>query len=108
MLVMGLLATGVVTTLWLSTQAIADSYRLDQAKKAATELAEEVELLQREVTNLESPATLDEMARKLGAIRSSDPARIVVAPDGKVTVVGEPKPAAPPAASPSGTPGGNG
>ncbi|ALG12855.1 hypothetical protein [Kibdelosporangium phytohabitans] len=118
MLVMGLLATGVVTTLWLSTQAIADSYRLDQAKKAATELAEQVELLQRDVTNLESPATLDEMARNLGAIRSGDPAWLVVGPDGKVNVVGEPKPAAPPAppapsssVTPppaSATPGGNG
>lgn len=117
MLVMGLLAAGVITTLWLSTQAIADSYRLDQAKKAATELAEQVESLQREVTNLESPSTLDELARKLGMVPAGDPSRLVVGPDGKLTVVGEPKPAAPPAtatpvpppaAGTTPTPGGTG
>nr|CTQ91887.1 Cell division protein FtsL [Kibdelosporangium sp. MJ126-NF4] len=123
MLVMGLLVTGVIVTLWLSTQAIADSYRLEKAKKAATELAEQVEVLQREVTNLGSPAMLDELARKQGMIPpSGDPAWLVVRPDGKVTVVGEPKPAAPPAppstpaptsetpppSSAADTPGGNG
>ncbi|MCE7007475.1 septum formation initiator [Kibdelosporangium philippinense] len=98
MLIMGLLVVGVISTLWLSTQAIADSYRLDQAKKAATELAERVEMLQQDVTSLESAATLADMARKLGMVPAGDPSRLVVGPDGKVSVIGDPKPVtAPPA-----------
>lgn len=116
MLVMGLLVVGVITTLWLSTQAIADSYRLDQAKKTATELSERVEMLQQEVTGLESASTLADLARKQGMIPAGDPSRLVVGPDGKVTVVGEPKPVNPPpppaptssASVPPATPGGNG
>ncbi|SMD10731.1 hypothetical protein [Kibdelosporangium aridum] len=109
MLVMGLLVVGVITTLWLSTQAIADSYRLDQAKKAATELAERVEMLQQDVTSLESASTLADMARKLGMIPAGDPSRLVVGPDGKVTVMGDPKPVTPPPPpAPPATPGGNG
>lgn len=103
MLVMGLLVAGVITTLWLSTQAIADSYRLDQAKRAATELAEQAEVLQREVAGLESASTLADMARKLGMIPAGDPSRLIVGQDGKVTVVGEPKPVTPPAPAPPAT-----
>jgi hypothetical protein len=93
MLVMGLLVAGVITTLWLSTQAIADSYRLDQAKKTATQLAEQAEVLERDVAGLESASTLAELARKLGMVPAGDPSRLIVGPDGKVTVVGDPKPA---------------
>lgn len=119
MLVMGLLVAGVVTTLWLSTQAIADSYRLDQAKKTATELAEQAELLQREVAGLESASTLADLAAKYGMIPAGDPSRLIVGPDGRITVVGDPKPVTPPlppattppadpATPPQGTPGGAG
>lgn len=108
MLVMGLLAAGVITTLYLSTQAIADSYRLDQAKKAATELSEQVGVLQREVAGLGSASTLDRMARELGMVPAGDPSWLVVGPDGKVSVVGEPKPITPPSPSaPPQTQGGN-
>jgi hypothetical protein len=100
---MGLLVAGVITTLWLSTQAIADSYRLDQAKKAATELSDRAEVLERDVAGLESASTLADLARKLGMVPAGDPSRLVVGPDGKVTVVGDPKPVvttpAPPSAS---------
>jgi NaMN:DMB phosphoribosyltransferase len=94
MLVMGLLVVGVITTLWLSTQAIADSYRLDQAKKTATELSERAEELQRDVAGLQSASTLADLAAKLGMVPAGDPAHLVVTPDGKVAVVGEPKPVA--------------
>jgi hypothetical protein len=106
MLVMGLLVAGVITTLWLSTQAIADSYRLDQAKKAATELSERAEVLQREVAGLESASTLADMARRLGMVPSGDPARLIVGPDGKVSVVGDPKPVVttPPPSAPADVP----
>lgn len=95
MLVIGLLTVGVVATLWLSTQAIQDSYRLDRAKRAATELAERAQLLQREVAYLESASRLAEEAAKAGMVESGDPAHVVVREDGSVTVVGQPAPAKP-------------
>jgi cell division protein FtsB len=101
MLVMGLLVAGVITTLWLSTQAIADSYRLDEAKKTATELSERAEVLERDVANLQSASTLADEAAKLGMIPGGDPARLVVGPDGKVSVVGDAKPVTASQAPPS-------
>lgn len=109
MLVMGLLVAGVITTLWLSTQAIADSYRLDQAKKAAAELSERAETLEQDVAGLESASTLAQEAAKLGMVPAGDPTRLVVNADGTVSVVGDPKPvagspAAPPSAADQPTP----
>jgi cell division protein FtsB len=100
MLVIGLLTVGVVATLWLSTQAIQDSYRLDRAKRAATELAEREQRLQREVAQLDSAPRLAEEAAKAGMVDSGDPAHLIVRPNGEVIVVGEPKPAKPTAPQP--------
>ncbi|WP_130346240.1 septum formation initiator [Herbihabitans rhizosphaerae] len=94
-LIMGLLAVGVVSTLWLSTQAVADSYRLDQAKTAATNLAERAERLRREVAQLDSAQALSERAKAQGMIPANDPARMVVRPDGSISVVGDAKPVRP-------------
>ncbi|QFU92288.1 hypothetical protein [Amycolatopsis sp. YIM 10] len=102
LLMMGLLAVGVVTTLWLSTQAIADSYRLDELRKDNAGLVEQAERLQREVTKQESTSSLDERAKALGMVPGGDPARIIVNPDGGITVIGEPKKATPPAAPGAG------
>lgn len=99
-LIIGLLVVGVATTLWLSTQAIADSYRLDEAKQTANDLSERAELLQREVTKMDSPSAIAQRAKELGMVLPSDPARLVVQPDGTITVVGEPKAAEGPAAPP--------
>ncbi len=112
LMMMGLLAVGVATTLWLTTQAIADSYRLEQLRTANAGLAESKERLQREVAKAESPASLAPKARELGMVPGGDPAHIVVAPDGTSTLVGEPKkaavdapvtPVAPPVAPAEGT-----
>lgn len=105
-LVMCLLAAGVATTLWLSTQATADSYRLENAKQQATTLGERVERLQSDVAAAQAPAALAEQARKLGMVPARDPARLVVGENGKVRVVGRPAPAkAPPPPAPDpGTP----
>lgn len=94
LIMMGLLAAGVATTLWLTTQAIADSYRLEQLRTANAGLAESKERLQREVAKAESPASLAPKARELGMVPGGDPAHIVVGPDGTSTLVGEPKKAA--------------
>ena len=96
-LIIGLLVVGIATTLWLSTQAISDSYRLEQARKEATDLSERADTLQREVTKLDSPSALAERAKELGMVFPGDPARLVVHPDGTISVVGEPKPATQPA-----------
>jgi hypothetical protein len=96
-LVIALLVVGVAATLWLSTQAVADSYRLDEAKQGATDLAERAEVLQREVTKMDSPSEIARRAKELGMVLPGDPARLVVQPDGTVVVVGEPKPAQGPA-----------
>ena len=103
-LIMALLTVGVIATLWLSTQAIADSYRLEEAKRQATELSERAAQLQREVTKGESAPALAERAKQLGMVPAGDAARIVVQPDGSVAVVGEPAPAQPAAPSTSQTP----
>ncbi|MFE0109820.1 hypothetical protein ACFWX6_11765 [Amycolatopsis sp. NPDC059019] len=97
---MGLLAVGVATTLWLTTQAIADSYRLEQLRTTNASLAEAKAKLQRDVAKAESPGSLAPAAQQGGLVPSGDPARIIVGPDGKTTLVGEPKKAqdAPPAA----------
>ncbi|OLF10808.1 hypothetical protein BU204_31105 [Actinophytocola xanthii] len=98
-LIIALLTVGVATTLWLSTQAVADSYRLDEAKRTAGELAEQAAELQREVTRAESASVLAERAKEMGMVPAGDPARLVVRPDGRVVVVGEPTPAAKPSTS---------
>jgi hypothetical protein len=112
LLMMALLAAGVATTLWLTTQAIADSYRLEQLRTTNANLAETKEQLQRDVAKAESPASLAPSAQQLGMVPGGDPARILVGPDGKTSLVGEPKkakadapavPAAPPAAPAAGT-----
>ncbi|MEU4250611.1 hypothetical protein AB0F15_24710 [Amycolatopsis sp. NPDC026612] len=112
LMMMALLAAGVATTLWLTTQAIADSYRLEQLRTTNANLAETKEHLQRDVAKAESPASLAPAAQQLGMVPGGDPARIVVGPDGKTSLVGEPKkakadapvvPAAPPVAPAAGT-----
>lgn len=90
-LIIALLVVGVATTLWLSTQAIADSYRLDEAKQTANDLSERAAVLQREVTKMDSPSEIARRAKELGMVLPDDPARLVVQPDGTVVVVGEPK-----------------
>ncbi len=107
-LIIVLLTVGVAATLWLSTQAIADSYRLDDAKKQADYLAERAAVLQREVTNAESAASLAERAKAMGMVPAGDPARLIVQPDGTVVVVGEPKPAVAPAPPVEQPPAGQG
>jgi hypothetical protein len=91
LMMMGLLAVGVATTLWLTTQAIADSYKLEQLRTTNASLAETKEKLQRDVAKAESPASLAPAAQQLGMVPGGDPARIVVGPDGKTSLVGEPK-----------------
>lgn len=88
---MALLATGVVVTLWLSTQAIAGSYKLDRLHEKNSELAEQVGKLDRTVTKRESASWLAQHAHKLGMVPGGMAARLVVDSDGSVSVVGDPE-----------------
>ncbi|WP_024874622.1 FtsB family cell division protein [Saccharomonospora piscinae] len=90
LVLMGLMLCGVVASLWLSTQAIADSYRLEQLREQNDQLAERAEQLRREVGRLNSPSSLAERAEALGMVPGGNPARLVVSEDGSVSVVGEP------------------
>ncbi|WP_409179412.1 hypothetical protein F9C11_22950 [Amycolatopsis sp. VS8301801F10] len=115
LVMMGLLAVGVAATLWFTTQAIADSYRLEKLRTDSASLMETKDRLEREVAKAQSPASLAPAAKQLGMVPGGDPARIVVGKDGKTTVVGEPKkaepdeqqePVAPPAQQPVAPPEG--
>lgn len=97
LLVMVLLATGLVLTLWLSTAAAADSYRLQDARAEAGVLTEQTEQLRRAVAVQASAPELARRAAALGMVPTQDPARLVVAADATVTVVGEPQVARAPA-----------
>lgn len=95
-LVMALLTVGLVATLWLSTTAAADSYRLQEVRGEVAELRVQSEQLRREVTTLRSPTALAQRAEELGMVPARDAARIVVDEHGAVTVVGRPVPVTPP------------
>jgi hypothetical protein len=101
LLVMVLLAVGLVATLWLSTAAAAGSYHLQAARGAALALSQQSERLHREVADLESAPELARRAEALGMVPVQDSARLVVAPDGSVTVVGQPRAAIPPPPPPA-------
>ena len=84
LLVMVLLVAGLVATLWLSTAAAADSYALQEARQRTGALTEQSEALRKEVSVLESPGSIAQRAGDLGMVPVADPARLVVAPDGRV------------------------
>jgi len=97
LIVMTLLAAGVIATLLLSTQAIADSYRLEQIREENSALAEQSEQLQQDVTKAEAASSLADHAKALGMVPSGEPAHLVQNADGTVTVVGKPAKAVAPA-----------
>lgn len=96
-MVMIVLGVGIATIMWLSTQATADSYRLQDARAEETRLARQVEQLRQEVALAESPLSLSEAAAKLGLVPAGDPARLLKLPDGSVEVYGKPSAVQPPA-----------
>jgi hypothetical protein len=105
LLVMILLGAGLVATLWLSTAAAADSYRLQDARTEARALSEHSERLRREVTSMAAAPALAQRAEALGMVPVQNPARLVVAEDGAVEVVGRPRAVPLPAPPPVPTPG---
>lgn len=104
LLIMVLLTSGLVATLWLSTAAAADSYRLDDARQATRDRSEEVERLHRDVAAMQAAPALAASAERIGMVPAGTPAVILVRPDGTSQVVGTPqkaRAAAPPPAPPA-------
>ena len=102
--VIALLGCGLVATLLLTTRAAEDSYQLGDARQANRQLEDERAGLQREVAAADSAPELANRARELGMVPADDPARLVVAPDGAVTVIGAETPEQGPPAPPLNTP----
>jgi hypothetical protein len=100
-MVMIVLGVGIAAIMWLSTQATADSYRLQDARAEETRLARQVEQLRREVALAESPPSLADAAAKLGLVPAGDPARLRQPPDGSVEVYGRASAVQPPPPSTS-------
>jgi hypothetical protein len=87
--ILAMLGCGLAATLLLTTRAAEDSYQLGDARRTNRELADEQAALQREVAKDDSAPALADRARELGMIPAKDPVRLVVAPDGSVTVIGK-------------------
>jgi cell division protein FtsI (penicillin-binding protein 3) len=94
LLIMGLLGIGLIASLWLSTTAAADSYRLDSARQATRDLSERSESLRADIASMQAAPSLARAAQEMGMVQVSDVARLVVTPDGSIRVVGTPKAAA--------------
>lgn len=91
--IIALLAIGLGLTLLLTTRSAGDSYDLSAAKAVNAELAQQRASLQRDVELAGSAPELARKAAALGMVPAKNPARLVVAPDGGVAVVGTPAPA---------------
>ncbi|MGL6237064.1 MAG: hypothetical protein ACRC20_17205 [Segniliparus sp.] len=92
--VMGLLAVGLATTLWLATRSTEDASTLSTMRAHNRELQQEQERLERGMEQGQSITELARRAGELGMVPARDVAKLVPQPDGSVQVVGELKPAA--------------
>ncbi|GAB2705295.1 hypothetical protein [Nocardia thraciensis] len=90
--IIALLACGLIFTLLLTTRAAEDSYQLGDARRINRQLGDERAALQREVEAADSAPDLANRARELGMIPAKDPSRLLIAPDGTVTVIGKETP----------------
>jgi hypothetical protein len=85
-----LLCAGIAATLWLSTRATADSYRLEHLTTSTDHLQRKVEDLQRSVMRESSSQALARRAEAMGMAPAGDPAKLVPGTHGKVRVLGKP------------------
>ncbi|MCA1006769.1 hypothetical protein LCL87_13675 [Rhodococcus hoagii] len=91
--IIGLLCLGLAATLLLTTRSAEDSYELAADRAHNQSLREQAVDLKREVEAGNSAPILAQKAAEQGLIPAKDPARLLLAPDGSVQVVGTPKPA---------------
>jgi hypothetical protein len=91
LMIMVMLGAGLIASLWLSTTAAADSYRLDVARQSTRDLTERIEIAQSQIDAMQSPPAIARAAASLGMVQVADVARLIVGPDGHVTVFGTPE-----------------
>ncbi|GAA1892961.1 hypothetical protein [Williamsia serinedens] len=105
-LVVAILAVGLALTLWLSTTAAEDSYGLSDAREQNATLSAQRDALNKSYELANSAPELAKKAAQQGLIPSKDVARMVVGPDNRIRIVGDPAPAsgAPAPALNEGTP----
>ena len=84
---------GLGLSLWLSTKAAQDSYRLGIERKVNQSLVDRRDSLKRSYESGDSAPELSDKAAKLGMIPVQNPARMVVGANGKPKVLGDPEPA---------------
>lgn len=92
-LIICLLSLGLGLTLLLTTRSAGDSYNLSDAKAYNEKLVQERSSLQRDVELADSAPELARKAAEQGMIPAANAARLLVAEDGSVQVIGEPAPA---------------
>lgn len=91
--VIALLVIGLGLSLWLSTKAAADSYRLGEERQQNQALLDKRDSLKRTYESSDSAPELSDKASRLGLIPANNPARMIVNGPGKPRVVGDPEPA---------------
>lgn len=103
-LIVVLLSGGLLTLLMLNSSLNEGSFELSKIKKQTTDLTDEEQALQREVSGYEDPGALERRAHGLGMVPGGDPA--FISPDGTVRgVPGTPAPAPEPSPTPTATGG---
>ncbi|MEE3852442.1 hypothetical protein VZC37_19030 [Gordonia sp. LSe1-13] len=91
--VIALLVVGLGLSLWLSTKAAADSYKLGVERQENQALVDRRDSLKRTYESGNSAPELSDKASQLGMIPAQNPARMVVDGPGKPRIIGEPEPA---------------
>ena len=91
--IIALLVVGLGLSLWLSTKAAADSYRLGEERQQNQALLDKRDSLKRTYESSDSAPELSDKASRLGLIPANNPARMIVNGPGKPRVVGDPEPA---------------
>ncbi len=76
--VIGLVALGLILTLWLSTRAAQDSYDLTLAKAQNQSLVDKRDSLKRTYESGDSAPELSDKAARLGLVPAGNTARLVV------------------------------
>ncbi|GGC70999.1 hypothetical protein IEU95_13830 [Hoyosella rhizosphaerae] len=90
-LIIAMLVAGLALTLLLSTQAAQQAYQISEAKMHTKKLSETREALLRDVELGQSAPELARRAGELGMVPAPHQAYLVVAANGDVKVVGEPR-----------------
>ncbi|MFT4043833.1 MAG: hypothetical protein QM673_11795 [Gordonia sp. (in: high G+C Gram-positive bacteria)] len=91
--VIALLLVGLGVSLWLSTKATQDSYRLGIERKENQALMDHRDSLKRTYESGDSAPELSDKAARLGMIPAVNPARVVIGLNGRSRVLGQPQPA---------------